>query len=81
MTGGGGGGGRVTKLKVPNFSNIIPWDALIHKKLYCCVCQFTKNYTAGYAIFIHKGLHSKITGTACVSMLAIKINCNLGSAF
>ena len=33
-----------------------------------------KNYTAGYAIFIHKGLYSKITETAHVSMLALKLN-------
>ena len=31
--------------------------------------------------FLDKGLHSKITETACVSMLALKINYNLGSAF
>ena len=45
------------------------------------VPNFLKNYTAGCAIFIEKGLHSKITETACVSMLFLKINYNLGSAF
>ena len=40
-----------------------------------------KSYTAGYAIFIQKGLHSKITETACVSVWALKINYSLGSAF
>ena len=45
------------------------------------VPNFLKNYTAGCASFIEKGLHSKITETACVSMLFLKINYNLGSAF
>ena len=64
----------------------------ILSKLYHRVLQFTKKYTAGcanlqkmytagYATFIHKDLHSKITETACVSMLALKINYNFGSAF
>ena len=39
-----------------------------------------KNYAAGYASFIHKGIHSKNTGTACMPMLSLKINYNLGSA-
>ena len=43
--------------------------------------KFANNYTAGCAILIHKGLHSKITETVCVSILALKINYNLGSAF
>ena len=30
-----------------------------------------KNYTAGYAIFIQKGLHLKITETAFVPILQI----------
>ena len=38
------------------------------------VPNFLKNYTAGCAIFIEKGLHSKITETASVSMLFLKIN-------
>ena len=45
------------------------------------VPNFLKNYTAGCAIFIEKGLHSNITETACVSMLFLKINYNVGSAF
>ena len=51
-------------------SKIIPYGVLIHK-----------NYTAGYTIFIDKGLHLKITETACMSMLALKINYYEGSAF
>ena len=38
---------------------MFPWGVLYHT-----------NYTAGYAIFLHKSLHSKITETACVSILA-----------
>ena len=61
----------VRMLRVPNFV-----------KNYTIGCaNLPKNYTAGYAIFIHKGLHSKITETACISMLALKINYSLGSAF
>ena len=55
------------------------------------VPNFVKDYTIGHAnsqkiillgaLFVRKGLHSKITETACVSMLALKINYNLGSAF
>ena len=45
------------------------------------VPNFLKNYTAGCAIFMEKGLYLKITETACVSMLFLKINYNLGSAF
>ena len=35
-----------------------------------------KNYTAEYAFFIHNSLHSKITQTACVLILALKIDHN-----
>ena len=35
---GGGGWGAVRMLRVPSFSNIVPWVALIHKNLYCWVC-------------------------------------------
>ena len=52
------------------------------QKLYTRGCSnLQKNCTAGYAIFLHNGLHSKIAETACLSMLALKINHNLGSAF
>ena len=50
-------------------------------KNYTIGCANSQNYTAGYTIFIHKGLHSKFTETACMSMLVLKINYNLGSAF
>ena len=57
-------------LRYQTLSKVIAYGALIHKK-----------YTAGFAVFIHKGLHSNITETACVSMLALKIDYNLGSVF
>ena len=58
-------------LRVPNFL-----------KNYTAGCaNLQKNYTAGCAVFIEKGLHPKITETACMSMLFLKINYNLGSAF
>ena len=56
-------------LRVPNFV-----------KTYTIGCANSQNYTVGYAIFIHKGLHSKFTETACVSKLVLKINYYLGSA-
>ena len=58
-------------LRVPNFL-----------KNYTADCaNLQKNYTSGCALFLEKGLHSKITETACVSMLFSKINYNLGSPF
>ena len=72
----------VRMLRAPNFVKNYTIGCANSQKLYCWVRRFTKNYTAGYAIFIDKGLHSKIyTETACVSMLALKINYNLGSAY
>ena len=61
-------------------ANGVPY-ALIHKSYTAGWANLQKQYTAGYPIFLHKGLHEKITETACVSMLALKINYNLGSAF
>ena len=68
-------------LRVPNFVKNYTIGCANSQKLYCWVRQFTKNYISGYAIVIHKASHSKITETARVSMLALKINYNLGSAF
>ena len=69
-------------LRAPNFvKNYTIGCANSQKILLGALIYKLKNYTAGYAIFIHKGLHLKFTETACVPMLALKINYNLGSAF
>ena len=69
-------------LRVPNFvKNYTIGCSNSQKNVLLGATNLQKDYTAGYAIFIYKGLHSKITETACVSMLALKINYNLGSAF
>ena len=57
-------------LRIPNFV-----------KNYTIGCSNSQIYTAGYAIFIHNGLHSKFTETACVSLLVLKIYHDLGSTF
>ena len=55
-------------LRVPNFVKGNYTIACANsQKLYCWVCYF-----------LHKGLHLKITETACVSMLALKINYDFG---
>ena len=69
-------GGGVRMLRVPHFFKSYTLGCDNSQKLFCWVHKFTKNYTVGYAIFIHKGLHSKITETACSSMLALQINYN-----
>ena len=48
----------VRMLRVPNFVNNYTIGCANSQKLYCWVHEFTKKYTDGYAIFIHKGLHS-----------------------
>ena len=57
-------------LRVPNFVKNYTLGCANSQKLYCWV-----------RYFLDKGLHSKITETVCGSMLASKINYNLGSAF
>ena len=66
MTGGGG----VRMLRVPNFVNNYTIRCANSQNLYCWVRYF---YTQGFTFII--------TETACMLILAFKINYNLGSTF
>ena len=69
-------GRGVRMLRVPNFVKNYTIGCANSQKIYSCCANLQKIYC-----WVRKSLYSKITKTACVSMLALKINHNLGSAF
>ena len=71
-------------LRVPNFVKNYTIGCANSQKLYTAECaNLQKLYCWVRCCYRQgvKGLHRKITETACVSMLALKINYNIGSAF